>query len=73
MKLIAKIEKVTDNIKYLGIEYDTEKLNHGVFLYYLLDRDFETCQHDDWFMNVEAAKQVAFDGYEVKEDSWKAL
>jgi len=71
MKLIAKIERVIDNIRYLGIEYDLENLNHGVFLYYLLDKNFQTCQHDDWFLNIEIAKQAAFEGYEVKDDSWE--
>lgn len=71
MRLIAKVENITDNIKYLGIEYDNENLDHGVYLFYLLENDFETCQHDGWFMNLEIAKQVASDEYGIKENAWK--
>ncbi len=42
MKLIAKVENIIDEIKYLGIEYNKESLDDGVFLFYLLENDFET-------------------------------
>lgn len=70
MRLIAKVKNIINENRYLGIEYDIEKLNQGVFLYYLLNRDFETCQHDSWFINIEIAKQVALDQYGIRENEW---
>lgn len=53
MKVLAKIKKSNDNIKFLGIEYNPNNLKQGVYLFYLLENDFNSCQYDDWFQNIE--------------------
>jgi hypothetical protein len=71
MRFIAKKEIIEDNIHYLGLEYDEEALGNGVLLLHLLDSSFDSCQHDDWFISIEIAKQVAFEQYGIREGLWE--
>ena len=43
---------------------------HPVFLYYMLDNDFKSCQYDTWFEDLEIAKQTAFEEYGILESDW---
>jgi len=71
MRLIAKVTIINDDIRFLGIEYNENKIEHGVFLFYLLDSDFNSCQNDTWFDNLEIAQQVAFEEYGIAESTWE--
>lgn len=71
MRIIAEIINTIYEYKYLSIEYNEKELKNGVFLLYLLEKDFDTCQHDDWFLNIEIAKKVALDMYGIEKNNWE--
>lgn len=71
MRLIANVESVTDDIRFLGIQYDENNLTNVFFLLHLHGRDFETCQYDDWFIKLEDAKSAAFEEYGIESSSWE--
>ncbi len=70
MKIIAKTPHSSDEIKYLAIEYNSENDDTGVFLFYMLENDFKSCQYDTWFENLETAKQAALEEYGIMESDW---
>ena len=70
MKIIAKSSHSSDEIRYLVIDYNSENDDTVVFLYYMLDNDFKSCQYDTWFEDLEIAKQTAFEEYGILESDW---
>lgn len=71
IRLIAKNINTINEYKYLGIEYEEKALKNGVFLLYLFEKDFDTCQYDDWFLNMDIAKEVALNVYGIEKDNWE--
>jgi hypothetical protein len=69
LKIIAKVESLDEEIRYLIIESDhDDSLGYFLFGYTTMSQE---CEFDMWFQNLEIAKNQALIDYGVQKHSWK--